>query len=197
MGGGERLRAGVVGLGCLLVAVVSAVSMARAADNGSGNGSSRTLPVIEVWKGRRLMELREGDHVVRQFEVSLGYSPTAQKRIRGDTRTPIGRYNVCGKKPVSQFHRFLGINYPNAEDAERGYRDRVISAREWADLFVANLRYDTPTFRTALGGAIGIHGRGGRIRSGDWTKGCIAVTDEEINFIYDRVSVGTPVIINE
>jgi hypothetical protein len=91
----------------------------------------------------------------------------------------------------------LGLNYPNTDDAERGYHNGMISAREWADLFLANLRFDTPPFHTALGGAVGIHGRGGVARSGDWTKGCIAVSDEEIDFIYDRVSVGTPVLINE
>jgi murein L,D-transpeptidase YafK len=196
MGGGYGWRSVLVLLSIVFLGS-SAGSPACAADRLNGNGNARPLPVIEVWKGRRLMELREGDQVLRQFEVALGHSPTAHKHIRGDTRTPVGHYRVCGKKPASQFHRFLGLNYPNADDAERGYRDQLISAREWADIFVASLRYDMPSWNTALGGAVGIHGRGGRTRSGDWTKGCIAVSDEEIDFIYDRVPVGTSVIINE
>lgn len=196
MGGGQRCRAGVVV--ALAVAIgAGAGTPARAADITNGNGAARPLPVIEVWKGQRAMELREGEQVVRRFEVALGFSPAAHKRIRGDARTPSGQYFISRKNPASSFHRFLWINYPNADDAERGYRDQMISAREWAELFVANLRYETPTAGTALGGAVGIHGYGGRARSGDWTKGCIAVTDEEIDFIYNRVSVGTPVIINE
>lgn len=191
MGGGKSLLA--------LWAVVGWVVMSAwtAAFAQGVNGNGRALPVLEIWKGQRVMELREGDQVVRKFEVALGFSPANHKRIRGDARTPTGRYHISRKNPASQFHRFLGINYPNTEDAERGYREHAISVREWADLFIANLRYDMPSAGTALGGLVGIHGYGGRMRSGDWTKGCIAVTDEEIDYIYERVSVGTPVIINE
>jgi murein L,D-transpeptidase YafK len=187
-------------------------------ENGNGNGTSpppgervnlfdarpavldprpSPLPVIEIWKQRRVMELRTGDQVIRQFQVALGRSPESTKRIRGDTRTPVGHYFISSKRPASNYHRFLGINYPNVDDAERGYRDRIISAHEWVDLFITNLRAKTPTWRTALGGAVGIHGQGGVARSGDWTKGCIAVSDEEIDFIYHRVPLGTAVIINE
>lgn len=191
MGGGKSILAVLT----VVVGVLGIASNASLADGANGNG--RPLPVIEIWKGQRVMELRDGDQVVRKFEVALGFSPANHKRIRGDARTPTGRYHVSRKNPASQFHRFLGINYPNTEDAERGYRERAISVREWADLFIANLRFDMPSSGTALGGLVGIHGYGGRARSGDWTKGCIAVTDDEIDFIYDRVSVGTPVIINE
>lgn len=190
MGGGKRT--------CVWVVAVALLSLSATTSLAQGvNGNGRALPVIEVWKGQRLMELREGDQVVRKFEVALGFSPASHKRIRGDARTPTGKYQVCRKNPGSQFHRFLGINYPNADDADRGYREHMISAREWADLFIADLRFDNPTWRTALGGMVGIHGYGDRDRSGDWTKGCIAVTNEEIDFIYDRVPVGTAVIINE
>lgn len=194
MGGGHSIRQLAAAAVFFLAAILGvAASVAAADDNGAASGGQ----VIEVWKGRRMMQLRQDDQVVRQFEVALGYSPTAQKRIRGDTRTPIGRYYVCSKKAESPFHRFLGISYPNVDDADRGYREHLISAREWAELFVTNLRYGTPTWRTALGGAIGIHGQGGQTRAGDWTKGCIAISDEEIEFLYDRVPVGTAVIINE
>src|SRR6185436_20913364 len=116
MGGGRQFKVGVAAVAGILALVLTSVPRARAADSMSGNGSAPPMPVIEIWKGRRLMELRVGDQVVRQFEVALGYSPASQKRIRGDARTPVGHYQICSKKPASQFHRFLGLNYPNTDD---------------------------------------------------------------------------------
>ena len=162
-----------------------------------GSGPASGPYEIEIWKGRREMVLREGARVVRRFQVALGYNPERSKQFQGDSRTPEGRYYVCEKRPQSSFYRFLGISYPNLDDAERGYVKGLISANEWADIFVPYLRREVPSWRTALGGRVGIHGLGGRYRVGDWTHGCIAVSDEEIDFLYHRVSVGTPVIINE
>ncbi len=154
--------------------------------------------VIEVWKGVREMELREGDLVLRRFRIVLGSHPELGKRSRGDGRTPVGHYYISEKLSRSRFRRFLGINYPNLDDAEAGYAQGVISASEWAEIFLANLRRQVPPWGTALGGRVGIHGYGGRPRlQMDWTEGCIAVSDEAIDFLWDRVSVGTPVIINE
>jgi len=154
-------------------------------------------PVVEIWKAQRAMELRDGERVVRRFVVALGLDPKKAKRIRGDLRTPVGRYYVSDKRPDSPFHRFLGISYPNTEDAERGYQSKVIDADQWVQIFLANLRGDLPSWRTALGGRVGIHGYGGRpLVRVDWTEGCIAVSDEEIEFLYERVPIGTPVIIH-
>lgn len=153
---------------------------------------------IYVWKAKRLMELRDGNRVLRRFEISLGLDPAARKRFRGDNRTPVGRYFISDKRPRSRFHRFLGLSYPNINDAERGYASRLIDANQWADIFLANLRGRTPPWSTPLGGRVGIHGHGGRPELGiDWTEGCIAVSDREIEYLYDRVGIGTPVIIFE
>jgi murein L,D-transpeptidase YafK len=154
-------------------------------------------PVIEIWKSERRLELRYGDQVDRQFKVVLGRAPRFAKEERGDYRTPVGRYYISGKH-VSRFHRFLGISYPNIEDAERGYQRGLISADQWADIFFANLSGDMPPPRTQLGGMVGIHGFGSRRYVPiDWTEGCIAVSNEEIEYLYDVTPVGTPVIINE
>ena len=154
--------------------------------------------VIEVWKDRRQMELREGDTLVRRFQIALGRAPQLTKQVRGDKRTPVGRYYVSEKRRNSRFHRFLGINYPNADDAERAYESQLISASQWADIFLADLRGQVPASNTPLGGRIGIHGHAGRpVVPVDWTDGCIAIGDEEIDFLYDRVPLGTAVIIHE
>ena len=155
-------------------------------------------PVIEIWKAERKLELRQGDVVIRDFRVALGQQPRFGKEHQGDGRTPVGRYYVTEKKADSRFHRFLGISYPNIDDAERGYRVGLISATQWADIFFANLRGDTPPPNTILGGRVGIHGYGGRpYVPVDWTEGCIALSDADIEFLYDHAPVGTPIIINE
>ena len=178
---------------------IRAGEMVASLTNGSnGSAGSVGYPVIEIWKTERKLQLRQGDSLLGEFRVALGQQPRAGKELRGDSRTPVGRYYVAEKNPDSRFHRFLGISYPNAEDAERGYRSGLIDASEWADIFLANLRGDVPPSRTVLGGRVGIHGYGGRpYVPVDWTEGCIAVSDEDIEFIFDRAPVGTPVIINE
>lgn len=153
---------------------------------------------LHVWKARHEMWLLEAGHVVRTFNVALGWDAKGSKVIRGDGRTPRGRYYVCEKRPQSRFHRFLGISYPNIEDAEKAYGQRLISTDEWAAIFFANLQQAVPPWSTPLGGHVGIHGYGGRAEIPvDWTEGCIAVRDADIDYLYDRVPLGTPVIIDD
>lgn len=178
----------------VLLAIAS-VDGAGAMDPGLSVVPGR--PVIEIWKGQRRLELRYGDQAVRQFPVVLGGAPRYPKEERGDLRTPVGRYYISHKH-VSRFHRFLGISYPNIEDAERGYQRGWIDADQWADIFFANLSGQTPTPRTRLGGMVGIHGFGTRRYVPiDWTQGCIAISNDEIEYLYDIAPIGTPVIINE
>jgi len=153
---------------------------------------------IHVWKSRHEMTLQEGDRTLRTFTIALGIDPGAGKLLRGDGRTPQGTYYICEKRPHSRFHRFLGISYPNTDDAERAFAEHLISADEWADIFFANQRQSTPPWSTAMGGHVGIHGYGGRKPIPvDWTLGCIAVSDPDIDYLYDRVPLGTPVVIGE
>lgn len=187
-------------LGTLLVLGIGARGVAGETITAAAgaSGGSRDYPIIEIWKSERKMELRQGDAVLGQFRVALGQQPRLGKELQGDSRTPVGRYYVSEKKAESRFHRFLGISYPNVDDAERGYRRGLIDAGQWADIFFANLRGDAPPWHTILGGRVGIHGYGDRPYVPiDWTEGCIAVSNDDIELIYDRASLGTPVIINE
>lgn len=177
--------------------VVGLVIMAVARVALGADSAPSSVPIIEIWKGERRMELRRGDAVVRQFQVVLGVAPKYAKESRGDYRTPVGTYYIADKHP-SRFDRFLTLSYPNADDAERGYARGLIDAGEWADIFFANLNGDTPPPATALGGRVGIHGFGDRpFLPVDWTEGCIAVRNEDIEYLYDVVPVGTRVVINE
>jgi murein L,D-transpeptidase YafK len=183
----------------VVVSVLGGAVVAGAASSGQAmQVVGARSPTIEVWKSRREMQLRDGAQVLQRFQVALGIQPKAPKRMRGDLRTPVGRYFISAKRPSKEFYRFLGISYPNVVDAERGYKDRLIDARQWGVIFLANLRGNSPTWQTPLGGMVGIHGYGGRPHIVvDWTEGCIAVGNDEIEVLYDAVSVGTPVLIHE
>jgi len=173
-----------------------AVSVASASWSTAGRDSDALS--IHVWKTRHEMALLEGNRIVRTFHVALGTDPKAGKLLRGDHRTPEGQYYICEKRPQSRFHRFLGISYPNVDDAERAFAAHLISADEWAAIFLSTLRQATPPWHTVMGGDVGIHGYGGREPvSFDWTEGCIAVSDADIEYLYDRVSIGTRVVISD
>jgi murein L,D-transpeptidase YafK len=178
-----------------LVAVIVACSCLAATQPRPARSDAPAL-TIRVWKERHELSLVEGEHVLKTCPVSLGREPNASKLRRGDGRTPAGTYYISEKLERSRFHRFLGISYPNVDDADRAYAERLISASEWADIFFANLEQATPPWSTAMGGRVGIHGHGGpSLIPIDWTDGCVAVSDTDIDYLYDRVPVGTPVII--
>lgn len=130
---------------------------------------------ILVYKDSRTMYLMHHDTVLRHFPIDLGFNPVGPKQVEGDGRTPEGDFIIDRRNPNSAFHLSLGISYPQPS--------HVLAARELG---------------AGAGGDIFIHGgpRPGRDRNGpDWTAGCIAVTDAEMEDIYAMVRVGTPISI--
>ena len=125
------------------------------------------------------MTLYSGDKVVQQYKVALGRGSKGPKERQGDHKTPEGRYVIDSKNDHSRFHMALRISYPNAAD-------RVRAAKNHVD----------------PGGMIEIHGLpsyfafvGSLQSSIDWTDGCIAVSNAEIEEIWKMVQVGTKVDI--
>jgi murein L,D-transpeptidase YafK len=185
-----------VGIAFLVGALLSVPSASNLAAADDIEDSDRF--VLRVWKGRREMELLRDQELVRRFPIVLGSDPRQSKRLQGDGRTPVGEYVIQEKHPSNRFHLFLGLNYPNIDDAERGYDDGLIDPNQWVDIFFANARRRLPPWNTRLGGQVGIHGFGDRpLIPIDWTKGCIAISNEEIEYLYHQLPVGTPVIIHE
>lgn len=134
---------------------------------------------IVVIKHERKMYVYEKGNALKAYRISLGDTPEGHKHFQGDEKTPEGLYYIDDKNPNSICHKNLGISYPNA--ADRAY------AR----------RHGRPT-----GGDIKIHGLPngqGYIGEGhlldDWTNGCVAVTDEEIDELYAHTKVGIPILI--
>jgi murein L,D-transpeptidase YafK len=149
-------------------------------------------PVIVVEKAARRLTLYSNGERVRVFQVALGFEPTGDKVKQGDGRTPEGDFYVCMKNDKSKFYLSLGLSYPNAEDAERGLRDRVITRAQHGRIASAIKRGAKPPWDTALGGEIFIHGGG---TSSDWTWGCVALANEHIKELFDAVPLGTNVRI--
>lgn len=133
------------------------------------------LPVtlIEVHKADRKMFLMHDAQVLRVYDIQLGGNPIGPKHFEGDKKTPEGAYKISMRNPKSTYHLSLRISYPNTAD-------RAFAKSAGKD----------------PGGDIMIHGQPGWTKvSGDWTVGCIAVTDAEIEEIYAMVNPGTPIHI--
>lgn len=159
---------------------------------------------LEISKEGRNLQVKNGDIVVRQYRISSGRGGPGNKKHRGDDVTPIGVYRVIKLKEKSRFHYFMQINYPNIMDAWHGYRDGVISSRQLDTIIKAHRRRSAPPQNTPLGGFLGIHGIGATTErklaihnSGDWTNGCIALTNQEVNELRQYVKIGTPIVIRD
>lgn len=127
-----------------------------------------------VSKERRKLYLLHGTEVLNSYDIELGFEPQGHKQAKGDGRTPEGFYLINRRNPNSTYHLSLGISYPNRKD--------------WAAAKAAGLD---------PGGDIFIHGENTKGPNGaDWTAGCIAVQDHEIEEIYAMVRDGTPIYIS-
>jgi len=134
---------------------------------------------IVIVKSAHTMSLISGSRVLRTYKVALGRDPVGPKTRAGDHKTPEGDYVIDAKKSQSKFHLALHISYPNGADRERALRDNVDPG---SDVEIHGLEN-------------GLGWIGGLQRHFDWTDGCIAVSDHEMDEIWKAVSVGTPVEI--
>ena len=134
---------------------------------------------IIIYKRARTMELIRAGKVLKTYKIALGGEPVGPKTRQGDHRTPEGVYVIDSRNAHSQFHRSLHISYPNAADKERA---RKLGVATGGDIYIHGL----PNGYGFIGAA---H------RARDWTDGCIAVTDHEIEEIWLLVDNGTPVEI--
>ncbi|WP_058880968.1 murein L,D-transpeptidase family protein [Chloracidobacterium thermophilum] len=147
---------------------------------------------LRVYKSLRRLELWSGHACVKAYAVALGAEPELDKLREGDHRTPVGRFYVCTRNDRSRFHLFLGLSYPNEEDAERGLRDGLISRRQYRAIRQAQRQQVRPPWNTPLGGEVGIHGGG---TGSDWTWGCVALSNDDIEELWLTCPLKTPVTI--
>ncbi len=134
--------------------------------------------VLVLKKDHKLL-LLDGDTVVKAYSVALGRGGLSAKQQQGDHKTPEGIYQIDRRKQNSRFHRALHISYPNEIDRERA---RKLGVSPGGDIMIHGIT-------NGLGWLGSLH------RAIDWTDGCIAVTDAEIEEIWSLVPDGTPIEI--
>lgn len=155
--------------------------------------------LIEVRKARReLVAYCEGGAALR-MTAAMGRAPRGHKATLGDMRTPEGSYRVSGTLTANRFYGFIPLDYPSLADADAALAQGRITPRDHARIARAHARGVTPPDDTPLGGDIGIHGEGqrwaGDTQHLDWTYGCVAVTDGELDWLAERLEVGVEVVI--
>ncbi len=148
-------------------------------------------PRVIITKHTRTLVVCDGEEEVLKIPVVIGKNP-ADKQREGDLATPEGEFYVCYKNPQSQYHRFVGLSYPNTEDAERGLRDKLITPAESQQIRTAIEAKECPPWKTALGGEVGLHGPCPNVT---WTHGCVAMSVEQIERLYDLLELGDEVTI--
>ncbi len=149
-------------------------------------------PKIVIYKSKRQLFVIDGDTIVRKYPIALGKNPKGDKTLQGDGKTPEGAYRVCIKNSRSRFYKSIGINYPTIHHAEKAFVNGLITAEEYKRIILANEQGRTPPWNTKLGGAIFIHGGGAYA---DWTDGCVALYNTDMDELYRIVKIGTPVYI--
>ena len=152
----------------------AAMALAGCAGGRTVQYSGPEVTRVAVFKANRRMYLLHQRDVLRAYDVALGFAPVGDKKVAGDGKTPEGHYLIDRRNPESQFHLSLGIDYPRAHDIAEA---KALGQDPGGDIF--------------------IHGRGNALRDfqRDWTWGCIAVTDREMEEVYSMVRTGTVVSI--
>ncbi len=178
-----------------------------------GESMAQTLPTdfsrdkIVISKSQQTLEFFRRGAPPKKYRVCLGLNPVGAKRMQGDSRTPEGDYFICYKSSASRFHRFLGISYPGVHDAQRAFEAGLICLDD-RDMIIDRIRRgESPPWNTPLGGWVGIHGYPSNSYDGkwalllypkphNWTDGCVALWNFEIEELFNSVTLKTPVRID-
>ena len=155
----------------LVVAAMFVLASCATSKFKSYNGPAVTS--LQINKTDRKLYLLNGTQVLKTYDIALGYAAIGPKQFEADGKTPEGAYYITHRNPNSAYHLSLGISYPNTADAAFA---KAAGKAPGGDIFI----HGGPT---------------GPISRRDWTVGCIAVTNREIEEIYAMVNPGTPINI--
>lgn len=134
---------------------------------------------IEVFKSKRRMHVYCTGRLLKTYRISLGKNPLGAKAYEGDCKTPEGIYEINGRNPNSSFHKNLGISYPNEQDVAFALESGKTAG---GDIKIHGLR-----------NGYGYIGQCHRLKN--WTAGCIAVTNKEIDELYAAVKPNAQITI--
>ena len=163
-------------------------------------GQAQERPWVLVDTTAHRLLVMQGERAVAVFDhIAIGRGGVTLDKHSGDNKTPLGVFHVGWINRKSKYHLFFGLDYPSLPHAKRGWHRGLIDDRTFRAFILASFENAVPPQDTPLGGYIGIHGLGRadpRIhRRFDWTRGCIALTNEEIDRLARWVEVGTTVVI--
>lgn len=149
-------------------------------EEGISNSKKQKVTCVIVDKFGRNCFIYKNGVLVKSYDIELGENWMVNKKYQGDLATPEGKYRIVDKKQNgrTKFYKALLIDYPNENDKKRFEKNR--------------LNGSIPA-RKKIGGLIELHGHGGK--GADWTQGCVALSDSDMDDLYARVIIGTPVII--
>ena len=134
---------------------------------------------ILVLKSKRQLQAFSKGQLIKTYRISLGRNPIGDKEFEGDKRTPEGLYIINDKNLNSDYHKNLGVSYPNQGDIEQA---KKIGKQTGGDIKIHGLK-----------NGIGFIGKFQRWF--DWTAGCVALTNSDIDELYDYTNIGTPIEI--
>ena len=134
---------------------------------------------ILVLKSKRQLQAFSKGQLIKTYTISLGKNPIGDKEFEGDKRTPEGLYSINDKNPNSGYHKNLGVSYPNQADIEQA---KKIGKQTGGDIKIHGLR-----------NGVGFIGKFQRCY--DWTAGCMALTNSDIDELYEHTNIGTPIEI--
>ena len=171
----------VMGFSLAIITSTSAIAAEGVSETKQAMPKSIMIDKVFVDKSARTLQLLSDNEIIKSYHIALGGNPVGHKQQQGDKRTPTGSYILDYKNEKSKFYRSIHVSYPNAADKAR-----------------AKSRGFSP------GGDIMIHGQKNGFghlaainQQRDWTDGCIAVTDNEMDEIMAAVEIGTPIEIVE
>ena len=149
---------------------------------------------------KKIIQVRQGEQILETFgDISLGRKGASLKQQTGDDITPVGTYKITHKNNNSHFRKFFGLNYPSVHDAALALFSARISYADYQAIMLAHQNNLEPPQDTQLGGLIGIHGLGDGNQKVhgvfDWTRGCVALSNQQIDRLAKWTYKGMPVQI--
>ena len=159
---------------------------------------------VIVLKSNKELILKKSNNIIKKYRIATGKGGNGTKRKRGDSKTPLGVYRISKLNKSKRFHYFIHLDYPNLIDAWYGFKNEVIDGNDFKRIANAYKKRISPPQDTKLGGQIGIHGIGKTTTKKlaihqelNWTDGCIALTNDDINDLMKFIKIGTTVVIKE
>lgn len=144
------------------------------------------------------LEVKQGNKTLAVMEnIAIGRNGAGFKERRGDDITPLGTYKIGWVNDKSHFYRFYGFNYPSVENANEALLSGLLSKAKHTTIVNAHKKNKLPPQNTPMGGRIGLHGLGAADQNihemMNWTHGCIALTNEQIDKLGQWIGQGTTV----